>query len=349
MTYQTGASGTSAVPLTAISGNSRMGRLQGELMFALKRTDRATMKGWGQRSAARVVVVSGRRVGGLLGLVCALARFGGREALGFYRALRTGDGGVHTGRRAAAAIDSTLLIGRETRLILTQVVKALACNPREAAPKLIGTLLGLGAGSGGIDGNGGLPDLDLLLGIGWHRSPITHTIIAGIVAEGLILALVDLSAEVHGRLPVDHDPLWDDLARIGRPFAESASVGLSAGLAWHLLVDGLLQPGAYHGLPIEMPMEAHQTILTANGVTEAADASRRADLMQRRKVGVLLEPKEIDKQTTGEVVVEKVYAGARKATNAAKCSAAGLTKILVRGAFLFDVRDADDRLRDSHS
>jgi hypothetical protein len=314
MTYQTGASGTSAGPLAAISRNSRMGRLQGELMFALKRTDRATMKAWGQRSAARVVVVSGRRVGGLLGLVSALARFGGREALSFYRALRTGDGGVHTGRRAAAAIESALVIGREARVILTQVVKALAHNPREAAPKLIGALLGLGAGSGGIDGNGGLPDLDLLLGIGWHRSPITHTIIAGIVAEGLILALVDLSAEVHGRLPVDHDPLWDELARIGRPFAESASVGLSAGLAWHLLVDGLLQPGAYHGLPFKMPMEAHQTILATNGVAEANDAARRAAKGKGRKLGVLLENAPTD---DGPSTGERVVAGAAEAMRAA--------------------------------
>ena len=42
-------------------------------------------------------------------------------------------------------------------------------------------------------------------------------IIAGIVLEGLILALLDFSGEMYDRLPGDHDPLWDHLAKVGRP------------------------------------------------------------------------------------------------------------------------------------
>lgn len=126
-----------------------------------------------------------------------------------------------------------------------------------------------------MDDNGGIPDLDLLAGIGAHRSPLTHSIVAGIVAEGLFLALADLSAEVDGRLPIEHDPLWDELARIGRPLTRSLAIGTSAGLAYHLLVDALVQPAAYHDLPVSMPLEAHQSILAVNGVAEGIDTAAR--------------------------------------------------------------------------
>jgi hypothetical protein len=114
-----------------------------------------------------------------------------------------------------------------------------------------------------------------LAGIGHHRSPLTHTIIAGILAEGVLLALVDLAAEMHGRLLHEHDDLWDGLARIGRPFADSASVSQSAGTAWHLLIDAGIQPAPYHDLPFSMPIEAHQAVLVANGAAEGVNAARR--------------------------------------------------------------------------
>lgn len=117
-------------------------------------------------------------------------------------------------------------------------------DPKRTAPAVIGAVLGFSAGSGGLDGNGGIPDLDLLAGIGSNRSPLTHTLIAGILAEGLLLALADLAAEVHGRLPHDHDPLWDGLARIGRPLTHNLAIGTGAGLAYHLLVDAFVQPGS---------------------------------------------------------------------------------------------------------
>jgi hypothetical protein len=114
-----------------------------------------------------------------------------------------------------------------------------------------------------------------LAGIGAHRSALTHTLIAGIVAEGLLLALADLAAEVHDRLPNNHDPIWDDLARIGRPLAENLAIGTSAGLAYHLLVDALVQPAALHGLPMSMSLEGHQGVIAASGLAEGSDAVAR--------------------------------------------------------------------------
>ena len=282
----------------------RTARLYEELRFALGRTDATLMKNWGKRGAARLVFLTARRVGGLASLVTGLARFGGREFIDQVKAIGTGAGSRHFGRRSAAAIDGGIAVSRETRRIVKEISTDLLRDPKRTAPKLLGALIGVGAGSGGVDGNGGVPDLDLLAGIGYHRSPLTHTIIAGIVLEGLLLALVDLASEVHHRLPHDHDPLWDELAEIGRPFAESASVGLSMGIAYHLMVDSIFQPGTYHGLPVEMSTEAHQAIFGANAAAEGADAAKRAQ--RERKLGVLLEGKPAqDGPTTGETVVAK--------------------------------------------
>lgn len=312
-----------------IMDEARHSRLYDELRFALVRTDSAALRRWGKRAAARLVLLTARRVGGLVSLIAGLARFGGREFLGFVRALLAGEGGRHFGQRSAAAIDAGIVVSREGRRIALAIGSDLLRDPKRTAPKLIGTVLGLGTGSGGLDGNGGVPDLDLLAGIGYHRSPLTHTIIAAIVLEGLLLALIDLATEVHQRLPHDHDPLWDDLARIGRPFAESASIGLSAGIAYHLLVDAFVQPGTYHGMPFHMSADVHHGLFAANGVAEGADATRRASKGGKHKRGVLLEGTSID---TGPSTGERVVAGATDAMREATVHVKGKARSFVHWA-----------------
>jgi hypothetical protein len=255
---------------------SRVSRLYSELGFALSRLERDALKGWGTRSASRLLMLAGRRVGGLAKLATVLGRAGFGELTGVFSASRQSRLSTHIGDRAAAAIDGTIALGRDGTRLIAGVARALVRDPKGTAPAVLGGLLGFSAGSGGLDGNGGIPDLDLLAGIGAHRSPLTHTIIAGIIAEGLLLALADLAAEVHGKLPHEHDPLWDGLARIGRPLTESLAIGTSAGLAYHLLVDALIQPAALHGLPAHMPMEGHQTIMAASGLAEGANAAGHA-------------------------------------------------------------------------
>jgi len=288
--------------ITARFSGVRVRRLQAELAFALARMERNDLKTWGGRSARRLLTLTGRRVGGFARLAALLARSGGGELTGLVSALRQRRFAVHLGDRAAVAIDGTLSVGREGGRLLVGVARGLVRDPKRTAPALLGGLLGFTAGSGGLDGNGGIPDLDLLAGIGVHRSPLTHTLIAGILAEGLLLALADLSAEVHGCLPHDHDPLWDGLARIGRPLTRNLAIGTSAGLAWHLLVDALVQPGAYHGLPVEMPMEAHQGVMAASGLAEGADAARR---LRKRKPGVIVQGG-VPEKSAGRRAVEAV-------------------------------------------
>lgn len=256
--------------------DTRAARCGDELRFALGRMESANLKAWGKRSALRLLMLAGQRVGGLARLATLLARSGGGELSGLFTALKQRRFATHVGDRTAAAIDVTLAIGREGSRLLTGIAKSLLNDPKKNAPAVLGAVLGFSAGSGGLDANGGIPDLDLLAGIGAHRSPLSHTIIAGIVVEGLLLAIADLAAEVHGRLPQDHDPLWDSLARIGRPLAENLALGTSAGLAWHLLADAFVQPGTYHDLPFAMPQEGHQVVLAVNGVAEGMHAAQRA-------------------------------------------------------------------------
>jgi len=266
------------------SDDSRARRLQAELAFALGRTDRAAMKAWGRRAGGRMLYLAARRVGGLVGLAALAGRTGGREAAGLYRAARQRWLLVHLVSRGTSARDGAVALGREGRRRLAALVRALRDNPRENAPKVLGALLGFAAGSGGPDANGGLPDMDLLFGIGAHRSALTHTLVIGILAEGLVLALADLAGVVHERLPFDRDPLWDRLAKAGAPLAEGLATGTVAGLAWHLLADAFVQPGALHGLPVDgLPMEAHEAVIGASGAAEAVRAVQRVARKDRKK------------------------------------------------------------------
>jgi hypothetical protein len=293
--------------------DSRAALLYSELGFALSRLERDALKSWGGRSAARLLILAGRRVGGLAKLVTVLGRAGFGELTGVFSASRQRRLSAHIGDRTAAAIDGTISLGRDGTRLIAGVARALVRDPKATAPAVLGGLLGFSAGSGGLDGNGGIPDLDLLVGIGAHRSPLTHTIIAGIVAEGLLLALADLAAEVHGKLPHGHDPLWDGLARVGRPLTESLAIGTSAGLAYHLLVDALIQPAALHGLPVELPMEGHQTIMAASGLAEGANATGQAG----RRAPTEIVQGDPPQKSTGRRVVDAVAQAAGAGAEAA--------------------------------
>lgn len=121
-----------------------------------------------------------------------------------------------------------------------------------------------------MDGNGGASDLDIpLMGIGAHRSPFTHSIFIGTLLETALLLLMRIVLCTHKNLPRNYDPLWDKFARQSVDIFSATGKGASIGIAYHLMVDAVVQPGAYHGLPFDMPIEAHQTILAGNSISEA--------------------------------------------------------------------------------
>lgn len=269
---------TSSLPLTNAQamGENRIRRLLDELAFAVSRTDRVVLKEWGGRSAGRLLTLGARRVGGLASLISAIGKHSWAELVGLIRAANGGNGLSYAGDRTAAAIDGSIALGRDGARVVAAIGRELVSNPKGAAPRVLGAFLGFYAGSGGLDGNGGIPDLDLLAGIDAHRSILTHSFLAGVVAEGTLLAIADLSAQVMNRLPVDHDPLWDGLAKTAAPLTASLSTGASAGIAYHLLVDAFIQPAPYHDLPFSMPIEGHQAAMAASGAAEGVAAAQVA-------------------------------------------------------------------------
>lgn len=291
----------------------RSQQLYDELTFAFSRTDSKVLRDWGVRSASRLVHLGTRRVGGIAQVVIRGANFGAKEIADLYQALRTNCLGAHIGQRTASAIDSSLIAAHESGQLFQAIGRQLMLDPAGSAPKVLGVFLGFNLGSGGFDGNGGIPDLDLLAGIGYHRSPLTHSIVAGILAEGLILAAVDLASQIHRCLPHDHDPMWDSLARVGRPFAESASISLSAGIAWHLLIDAGMQPAPYHDLPIPLPEEAHQALFATNSLAEGIDAATRSEKIVQ--LPTHLDHQGNDQQSTGEMVVERIVQTVKQASD----------------------------------
>ncbi|MBU0593854.1 MAG: hypothetical protein KKH74_08980 [Gammaproteobacteria bacterium] len=260
---------------------TRQERLLGELKYALAVTRQDDLKAWGTRSASQLPTIATRRIRNLGMLLSSIARFTGKELLNAIRAMGEGRLGQHLGNRSAAAIDGSIEIKKRVESAVSTVASALRNDPKSNAPGVLALAMGFLVGSGGLDGNGGIPDSDLALGIEWHRSPFTHSIIAGIVVEGAILALVDLTGVIHDKLPAEYDPFWDKLLAAKESIAARLSQGASAGIAYHLGVDAVLQPGAYHDLPFSMPMEAHQTILAMNAAAEAIDVGHKQSTGER--------------------------------------------------------------------
>ena len=291
---------------------SRHGRLIEELAFALRRTDAETLRKWGGRSAGRLASLSASRIGGLASLVKALGQHAYNEVASLVHATGEGKALTHLGDRTAAAIDGSIAFGKDGAHLITSVSRALATRPKENAPRVLGAFLGFYAGSGGLDGNGGIPDLDLLAGIDAHRSFLTHSILAGIVAEALLLSVADLASEVHDRLPEDHDLLWDRLATAASPLVGAVAAGTSAGIAYHLLVDALIQPAPYKDLPIAMPIEGHQALMAGNAAAEAA--SRR----YRIPATIDVSPQGPSEKSTGRRVVDGIASAATAAGDVAQ-------------------------------
>jgi hypothetical protein len=92
---------------------SRTARLYAELGFALARLEGDALKGWGGRSARRLLMLARRRVGGLAKLATALGRSGFGELTGVLSASRQRRLSTHIGDRTAAAIDGTIALGRD--------------------------------------------------------------------------------------------------------------------------------------------------------------------------------------------------------------------------------------------
>lgn len=267
-------------------------KLFDELKLALSRTTSEDMKSWGSAAAARLPAIGRRRIKNFGSLISSIANATGREIQSAVKAMKHGQFGGHLGQRTAAGIDGTIDLGKQVWRVVGAAGSSVMDDPKKNAPGVLALALGFIAGSGGVDGNGGIPDSDItMFGIGDHRSLFTHSIIAGIVVEGSILALADLAGIVCDKLQIgQRSNFWDQISSAKDQIAGQLAAGASAGIAYHLAVDATLQPAAYKDLPISMPMEAHQMLFALNAAVEGQDAAKRVE-------------------TTGEKVVNSVSSG----------------------------------------
>ena len=270
----------SAVLFAGVSGLSqeRASRLVFELRTATEATDRKALKGWAKRCGALAAAAGLRRIRLVGRMLRALARWLGFEAWAALKAAWRRELRNHVRARVAAGSGQAGKSLRQSADAVAGMIRLAAKNPADAGVQMMVAVFGFYLGGGGLDGDGGIPDLDLEFGIGAHRSIFSHSVLAGVAAEVLLLGLVDLAKVLADRLPADHDPLWDALIRFGERTALSLGLGLSAGVAYHLFVDAGIQPASYKDLPVSMSMDAHKAVFGANAAVEAAATATRNEI-----------------------------------------------------------------------
>lgn len=248
-----------------------------ELRFALRGTPRADIHNWGIWTARTLGKVTVRRARNFGRVLVTVGR-GVRDEIGRgYRAFRKGKLKDHSVERAAKTKAALVSIGSDMTSAVQSIARAVRENPAENAPTLIVGTLAFLLASGGVDGDGGVPDLDLIAGIGAHRSIFTHSIISGAIIESLLLSSAAFVGIVHAHLPAMHDPIWDAIAKHKDRYVNSAAQGVSLGIAYHLFVDGVVEPAAYHDLPGSYPIEVHETIIDANALAEGIDVKHKGE------------------------------------------------------------------------
>ncbi len=270
-------SSSTSLALLQVNARSRerLRLLSNELLHAWDHTDAATAQQWGLMAASTFRTALKRRatnVFKLAGLLGTAAVTETAMALDAYREDRLRR---HLGDRAAGTLATGADLAVRVKVATSKAAQLVRSEPRDAVPQLLVLVVTSLVVSGGPDGDGGAPDLDLLFGIDAHRSILSHSILMGSALEAGILSLVQLVQLLHVKLPLEHDPVWDRIASQADSLAQAANLGASTGMAYHLFVDGLLQPAAYRDLPIAMPMEAHQAVFVANAVGEAVDVANK--------------------------------------------------------------------------
>lgn len=259
--------------------------LRVELKVAMASLPDGEVRDWAARSARRFGSITWRRTKNLGGLLAAAGQGVWREVSGSYRAGVEGRLEPHlAGRRDAAleAVEDAGKAGAAAWVSTKKLAAAVRARPAEFAPELLGVGLGFLAGSGGPDGDGGVPDLDLLAGIGAHRSIFTHSIIGGAMVEATVVATLDLVATTYDHLPRGHHPVWDAVhdysARFGGTFVRGADVGIG----WHLGIDGTVDGMTpYKDLPTSLSMEGHRAVLWVNAVAEVNEGLTSRDGRER--------------------------------------------------------------------
>jgi len=266
-----------ALPAGDWGQSERTRRLTEEFRYALTKVPKDAVIGCVIKTPANTVLGLKKRVSRAVTMAKRLIIAAGDFVADGYHAARRGEAREYAQQHAQSCKELLTRTARHSRALAKQApdwLKAIRSNPAETLPEIVGATLGFLVGSGGFDANGGLPDLDLLAGIGHHRSFLTHSILIGAAAEAVLVALDELVILTYEHLPTNHDPLWDSLRSQYCRASSKAKTGVAAGVAYHLGVDGTFQVAAYKDLPFTAPIEVHQAIFDINAGIEGLHASR---------------------------------------------------------------------------
>jgi len=266
---------TTALPAAHVLSESRQARMTEELVHALRHIPREQLNSWGRDSAVLFGKVTWRRAKNFGRLVGRICKGTASEVADGYNAHRSGGLADHAKSRVSAARESISSAGTAIATSAKTIQQALQSNPRDNAPALVVSTLAFLVASGGLDGDGGVPDLDLIAGIDTHRSIFTHSIISGAAIETFLLSSASFVSIAHSFLPERHDPIWDSIAKHKDRYVLATSQGASLGIAYHLFVDSTVDIGAYHDLPVSLPIGGHEAIAGANAAAEAIDVKHK--------------------------------------------------------------------------
>ena len=265
---------------------SRRKRLESELRYALDKTSKEDYKRWALYTSRVFPQVTVRRASNLKDFAGNIIKWTYSETKDLVNAGKKRELIEHTKKRTNDLIKCSKESLKYLKELISNFNKLIKDEPKDAAIKIFAALMGFNVGGGGIDGDGGIPDLDLMVSIGAHRSIITHSVLPTIFFEGLFLSMIGLVKIVHKNLPADHDPLWDDIKNNNEKFLKIFYNGMSAGLIYHLGFDATIDgDGTYKNLPFSMPQYGHQVLIALNSFTELVDSiSKKKKLFWKNNI-----------------------------------------------------------------
>jgi len=251
-----------------------------ELNYALAQTSSEDLKDWGKHSAHLFSRSAVRRGKNFFKLIKKGGKFALRETMDVAYAVSRHSLEDHLKDRFSVFKDTAKEKFSRTKQSMALLAKVLIEDPKRNAPVILTGFLGFMFGSGGLDGDGGVPDLDFAMGPGFHRSIWTHSVFSAIIIETVVYSFVELTRIIYEKLPEPHHPFWDKLMEQQTQYAQAFTSGASMGIAYHLLMDMNLLSShikPYADLPFSTTMEGHQAILGANAATEVADLKERKE------------------------------------------------------------------------
>ncbi|MFH1549343.1 MAG: hypothetical protein ABIH04_02165 [Planctomycetota bacterium] len=130
------------------------------------------------------------------------------------------------------------------------------------------------AAMGGMDAEGGLPDLDIKIGgIGFHRHWSSHSIVLGFGIEFALRFILLFLLAVYSQLPETHHSIWDSIRNIVQKTEKYGIAAVWMAVGAHLFKDASLFSGSTKpvvGLFGSHSMEFHQSFFATNAAVAEA-------------------------------------------------------------------------------